>query len=75
MTALADQIHVRVILKELERAHHSATRCAVETKVEGNARRDESEEENGREQGQTQTKHEWDGMSDGDDRNTRSRNR
>ena len=53
---------------ELERANHSATPCAVERKNEGNARSDESEGENRRVQGQTQTKHGWDGMSDGDDR-------
>ena len=35
----------------------------------GNARSDECEGENRREQGQTQTMHEWDGMSDGDGRN------
>ena len=29
---------------------------------------DESKEEDRREKGQTQTNHEWDGMSDGDDR-------
>ena len=72
ITIEADQGHVREILTdlELERANHSATPCAVERKNEGNARRDESEEETRRGQGQTQTKHEWDGMSDGDDRVT-----
>ena len=66
----ADQRHVREVLKdlELERANHSATPCAAERKNEGNARSVESEEENRRKQGQTQTKHELDGMSDGNDR-------
>ena len=40
----------------------------MERKNEGNARSDESEGEDRREQGRTQTKHEWDGMSDGDDK-------
>ena len=40
----------------------------MERKSEGNARSDESEGEDRREQGRTQTKHEWDGMSAGDDR-------
>ena len=40
----------------------------MERKTEGNARSDESARENRRGQGQTQAKHEWDGMSDGDDR-------
>ena len=53
---------------ELERATHSAPPCAVERKTEGNARSDESARENRRGQGQTQAKHEWDGMRDGDDR-------
>ena len=56
---------------ELERASHSATPRAMERKNEGNAKSDESEAENRREQGQTQTKHEWDSMSDGDDRDGR----
>ena len=66
----ADQRHVREILKdlELERANHPATPCAVERNNEGNARSNKSEEENRREQGHTQTKHEWDGMCDGNDR-------
>ena len=55
---------------ELERANHSATPCAVERKNEGDARSDESAEENRRRQGQTQTKHEWDGLS-GDDKDRR----
>ena len=41
----------------------------MERKNEGNARSDESEGENQCEQGQMQTKHEWDGMGDGDDAN------
>ena len=53
---------------ELERANHSATPCAVERKDEGGARRDERKGENRCGQGQTQTKHEWDDMNDGDDR-------
>ena len=40
----------------------------MDRKNEGNAKSDESEGENRREQGQTQTKHEWDDMGDGDDR-------
>ena len=40
--------------------------CAVEWENEGTARSVESEVENRREQGRTQTKHEWDGVSDGD---------
>ena len=66
----ADQRQVREILKdlELEGANHSATLCAVERKNVGNARSDESEGEDRRRQGQTQTKYEWDGMSDGDDK-------
>ena len=70
ITIEADQRHVKEMLKglELDRANHSATPCAVERKNEGNARSDEIEGENRCEQGQTQTKHEWDGMSDGDDR-------
>ena len=47
---------------ELERANHSATPCGVERKNEDDARFDESKGENRCEQGQTQTKHEWDGM-------------
>ena len=42
--------------------------CAVERNNEGNARSEASARENRRRQGQTQNKHEWDGMSDGDDR-------
>ena len=53
---------------ELERANHFATPCVVERNKEGNARSDESEGENRREQERTQTKHELDDMSDGDDR-------
>ena len=62
--------YVREILEdlELERADHSATPCVVERKNEDNARSDESKEKNRCGQGQTQTKHEWDGTSDGDDR-------
>ena len=69
----ADQRDVREILKnlELERANHSATPCAVERKNEGDARSDEREGENRHEQGQAQTKHVWDGMSDGNDRDRR----
>ena len=70
ITIEADQRHVREILNdlELERANHTATSCAVERKNEGSARTDESKGEYRRGQGQTRTKHEWDGMSDGDDR-------
>ena len=69
-TVEADQRHVREILKglEVERANHTATPCAVESKNEGNARTDERKGENRREQGQFQTKHEWDDVSEGDDR-------
>ena len=47
ITIEADQRHVREILKDLqlERANHSATPRAVERKIEGNARSDESEGE------------------------------
>ena len=69
ITTEADQRHVRGILKdlELERANHSASPGAVERRNEGNARSDQSKGENRCGQVQTQTKHEWDGMSDGDD--------
>ena len=70
ITIKADQRHVRATLKdlELERANHSATLCAVDRKNEGGATSYESKGENRCGQGQTQTKHEWDGTSDGDDR-------
>ena len=70
ITIEAVQRHVREILKdlELEQANHSATPCAVARKNEGNGRSDESKRESRRGQGQTQTTHEWDGMSDGDDK-------
>ena len=55
---------------ELERANHSATPCAVERKFEGGTRSDENKGENRRGQVQNQTKHDWDGMSDGHDRDT-----
>ena len=56
--------------------HHSATPCAVERKNEGNARRDErARKRTDANRDRPRPKHEWDGMSDGDDRNTRSRNR
>ena len=63
ITIEADQRHVREILKDLglERANHFATPCAVEKKKEGNASSDESDGENRREQGQTHSKHEWNG--------------
>ena len=66
----ADQRHVREILKglELERANHTATPCAVESKNEVNARNDGGKGENRRGRIQAQTKHEWDDMSEGDDR-------
>ena len=59
----------RETLKDLglERANHSAVPCTWKGRM-SNARSDESEGENRRGQGRTQTKHEWDGMSDGDDR-------
>ena len=70
ITIEAYQRHVREILKdlELERANHSSAPCAVTRKNEGNTRSDESKVENRCGCGQTQTEHEWDGMSDGDDR-------
>ena len=70
ITTEADQRHVREMLKELllERGNRSATPCAVERKDERGERSDESKGENRCGQGQTQTKHEWDGTSDGDDR-------
>ena len=63
ITIEADQRHVREILKDfgLKRANHSATLCAWERKDEGGARSDENKGENRCGQGQTQTKHEWDG--------------
>ena len=70
ITVEADQRQVRETLKDLalERSKHFATPCAVERKNEGGARRDERKSENRRRRGQTQTKHECDGMSDGDDK-------
>ena len=67
----ADQRHVREMLKdpEMERANHLGPPCAVEGKKEGNAR-SESKRENRCDQGQTQTKHQWDDMCDGDGRNS-----
>ena len=58
ITSEADQRHVREILKglELERANHTATPCAVESKNEVNARNDESKgNRRGRRQPQTST--------------------
>ena len=61
------QRRVREILKvlnlkdlELEQANHAATPCIVDKKEEDNARSDGSKEENQCEQGQRQTKHDWD---------------
>ena len=70
ITIEADQRHVREILKglELERANHTAAPCAVESKNEVNARNHEREEKNRRGRRQAQTKHEWDDVSEGDDR-------
>ena len=67
----ASQGHVREILKDLdlERGNHTATPCTVERKTEDNARIDESNRENQCEQGQCQTKHDWDTAGDGDDKN------
>ena len=64
-----DHRHVRESLKDLEveRAKHSPR--TAERKKEGNARSAESKGKNQCEQGQTQTKHEWDNMGDGDGRN------
>ena len=71
ITIEADQIHVSEILKdlELERANHTATPCTVERKKDGNARSDESEGGNQCEHGQYKTKHEWDNVGDGGDKN------
>ena len=70
ITIEADQRHVREKRDylELERANHSATPCAVERKDEGGAKKVESKGENRCGQGQTQTKHDWDVVNDGDDR-------
>ena len=70
VTIEADHRHVREMLKdlELERGNHSATPCAVERKQEGNARSDESKGENQCEQGQCQTKYDWDDAGCGDDK-------
>ena len=70
ITIEANQRHVREILKglELERANHSAAPCVVERKDEDGARKDGSKGENQRGQRQTQTKHEWDDLNNGDDR-------
>ena len=67
ITIEADQRHVRKILKGL-RANHTATPCAVESKNDINARNDERKGENRRGRRQSQTKHEWDDVSEGDDR-------
>ena len=56
------------ILNRVIEWSRDGTPCAVERNDEGGARRDESKGDNRCEQGQTQTKHEWDGMGDGDDR-------
>ena len=70
ITFEADQRHVREILKglELERANQSTTPCAVERKDERGARNDESKGENRCGWGQTQTKHQWNNVNDGGDR-------
>ena len=56
ITIDADQRRVTEMLKDLdlERANHAATPCIVERKK--------------REQGQCQTKHDWDDASDGDNK-------
>ena len=60
---MADQRHVREILKglELDRANHSATPCAMERKCEGKG-------EHRRRQGQTWTEHERDDIDNRDNR-------
>ena len=55
-------------LEKIGRILNPATPCTVERKDVGGARSDESKGEDRCGQGQTQTKHEWDGTSDGDDR-------
>ena len=69
ITIEADQRPVSEFLKDLEldRANHSATPRDVERKNKGNTRSDERKGENRCGQGQTQPKHEGDGMGDGDD--------
>ena len=64
-----NQRHVREIFEDLQlkRANHSVAPWAVEREL----RVTQGRRKRGREptrQGQTQTKHEWDGVSDGDDR-------
>ena len=68
ITIVADQRHVREILKGLElvRANHSATPCAVE-------RRDESNGQNRCGRGQTKSKHILDDVNDDDDEKTNRR--
>ena len=70
ITIEADQRHVRDTLEdlELEQGNHAATPRTVDKK-EDNARSDGSKGENQCEQGQCQTKHDWDDASDGDDKN------
>ena len=70
VTIEAEQRHVREMLKglELERADHTATPCAVESKNEGNARNDDGKGGNRRGRRQAQTTHEWDDVNEGDDR-------
>ena len=71
ITMEADQRQVREVLKDLEKekANHAATPCNMDTKNEKNARSDGSKGENQCEQGQRQTKHDWDDAGDGDDKN------
>ena len=63
---MADQKHVREILKDLdlEQTNHAATPCNMDKKNENSARSDGSKGENQSDQGQRQTKHDWDDAGD-----------
>ena len=69
ITIDADQRRVTEMLKDLdlERANHAATPCIVERKKR-DRRSDGCKGENQCEQGQCQTKHDWDDASDGDNK-------
>ena len=71
ITIEAGQRHVREMLKdlELEQANHEATPCNVEKHSENIAGSNGSMGETQCEQGQRQTKHDWDDAGDGDDKN------
>ena len=53
----------------MEQAHHAATPCNVDKKIENNAGSDGSKWEKQCERGQRQTKHDWDAGGDTDDKN------